>query len=112
MGSSPWTHKESDVTERLTHTHKHIYRITSRILNACTIYKSRTFQRFNCGHSVSTSRGISVTVAASDDSDIMAPVGWTLPSSSPAHVCLKLQDVTLFGNTVIADVIIFLKMRS
>ena len=98
--------------EQLTHIHIHIYRITSRILNACTIYKSGTFQRFNCGHSISTSRSICLTVAADDDSDMMAPVGWILPSSSPVHVCLKFQDVTLFGNRVTADVIIFLKMRS
>ena len=46
-------------------------------------------------------------MAANDDSEMMALVGWILPSSSPVHMYLKLQDVTLFGNRVVADLIFF-----
>ena len=32
MGYSPWGHKESDLTERLTHTHTHTHTHTSSSL--------------------------------------------------------------------------------
>ena len=32
MGYSPWGHKESDMTEQLTHTHTHIYPDTQYLI--------------------------------------------------------------------------------
>ena len=41
MGYSPWSQKESDTTESLTHTHTHIHTHTHNILRWFEVYKKK-----------------------------------------------------------------------